>query len=181
MNGGSCFICGDVNDNRHQVHHIVPRRFDGSSEDENLVTLCASCHQAVEKMYDARFYDELGVKRDIGGDTPDKVCDLESCTATAGEWLDMAEDGERFAVCEGHTVCQFEDCSRTAEFTLIDHPSFQGSGAPHVAISCSEHHTCSREGCQNRETYLVDSHPEYAVSHRKPYCDTHGWELISDE
>jgi len=57
----NCFICGDDTPSRLQTHHIVPRRYGGSDEVENLVRLCASCHQAVEKLYDERFYHRLGV------------------------------------------------------------------------------------------------------------------------
>jgi len=54
-----CFICGDSHSNRLQTHHVVPRRYGGSDDPENLVTLCASCHQGIEKLYDERFYERL--------------------------------------------------------------------------------------------------------------------------
>lgn len=57
-----CFICGDDHPNRLQTHHVVPRRFGGSNQPENLVRLCASCHQAIEKLYDDTFYERLGVR-----------------------------------------------------------------------------------------------------------------------
>jgi len=37
----ACYICG------------------GNDEEENLVHLCANCHQAVESLYDDRFFEEL--------------------------------------------------------------------------------------------------------------------------
>lgn len=58
-----CFICGDDNEKVLQEHHIVPKRYDGSDRDENLVWLCASCHQAIEKLYDDSFYERLGVEK----------------------------------------------------------------------------------------------------------------------
>lgn len=57
-----CFICDETNPNRLQTHHIVPDAYGGSDTEENKVRLCAGCHQAVEKMYNRRFYDQLGVK-----------------------------------------------------------------------------------------------------------------------
>ncbi|WP_242695431.1 HNH endonuclease [Halomontanus rarus] len=54
-----CFICSEGNDCKLQKHHIVPRRYGGSDSEENLVTLCANCHRAVEALYDDRFYDRL--------------------------------------------------------------------------------------------------------------------------
>lgn len=41
-----CAICNSEN-NLH-VHHKIPRRFGGINHIDNLVTLCASCHGAVE-------------------------------------------------------------------------------------------------------------------------------------
>ena len=55
-----CRICGETNTIVLQTHHIVPRRFGGSDSNKNLVTLCANCHQAVESIYDDRFYEKLG-------------------------------------------------------------------------------------------------------------------------
>lgn len=63
VDGQRCFICGDSNPDRHQEHHIVPKRYGGSDKSKNLVTLCAGCHQAVEKIYNKRFYQELGVEQ----------------------------------------------------------------------------------------------------------------------
>lgn len=59
---GDCFICGDDRSHLLETHHVVPRRFDGDDSAENLVQLCPSCHTAVEKMYNSRFYRNLGVK-----------------------------------------------------------------------------------------------------------------------
>jgi hypothetical protein len=57
-----CFICGDDNPNVLQEHHAVPRRFGGSDDNVNVVTLCANCHEAVEKIYDEAFYKRLGIE-----------------------------------------------------------------------------------------------------------------------
>lgn len=54
-----CFVCGEHRSNSLEDHHIVPRRYGGSDEPENIVTLCASCHSAIEKLYDERFYETL--------------------------------------------------------------------------------------------------------------------------
>jgi len=58
-NRESCYICGEPVGHLLETHHIVPRRYDGSDNVENLVDLCPSCHQALEKIYDERFYDRL--------------------------------------------------------------------------------------------------------------------------
>lgn len=58
-----CYFCdggGDV----LESHHIVPRRFGGSDSDENLVDLCPTCHERIERLYNRRFYQKLGVAQD---------------------------------------------------------------------------------------------------------------------
>lgn len=55
----ACFICAEANPNVLENHHIVPQRYGGSDSNENLVTLCANCHRAVERLYDERFYSEM--------------------------------------------------------------------------------------------------------------------------
>jgi len=55
-----CFICGEDNPNVLEEHHILPRRHGGGNSDGNLVTLCANCHEAVEKIYDDEFYEKAG-------------------------------------------------------------------------------------------------------------------------
>jgi 5-methylcytosine-specific restriction endonuclease McrA len=59
MNDDLCRICGHRKD--LEQHHIVPRRFGGGDSVNNLVTLCGQCHNAVENIYDNRFYDRIGV------------------------------------------------------------------------------------------------------------------------
>ena len=61
-NSIECFICGDQRPNSLEEHHIVPQRYNGSDEPENLVQLCSSCHAAVEKLYDDSFYERLGAE-----------------------------------------------------------------------------------------------------------------------
>mgnify|MGYP002763262520 FL=1 len=56
---GLCYICGEDNPNVLQTHHILPRRYGGGDGPDNLVRLCANCHQAVESLYDERFFDRL--------------------------------------------------------------------------------------------------------------------------
>lgn len=56
-----CFICGEENPNVLESHHIIPRRHGGSDDRENIVRLCANCHRGIERMYDRRFYRQLGL------------------------------------------------------------------------------------------------------------------------
>lgn len=56
-----CYICGFGGRHLLEKHHIVPRRHGGGDGNENLVHLCPTCHRAVEKLYNHRFYAELGI------------------------------------------------------------------------------------------------------------------------
>lgn len=54
-----CYFCPETE--RLEQHHIVPRRFGGSDNTENLVTVCPTCHSKLESLYNKRFYQQLGV------------------------------------------------------------------------------------------------------------------------
>lgn len=54
-----CFICGEENPVVLEEHHIIPQRLGGSDRPDNLATLCANCHTALEKIYDKRFWDTI--------------------------------------------------------------------------------------------------------------------------
>jgi len=54
-----CYICGDEHSVVLHEHHLVPPRFGGHSDPRNVYHLCANCHQAVSKMYDAEFFDRI--------------------------------------------------------------------------------------------------------------------------
>lgn len=45
--GGKCMECGKKNC-KLEVHHIKPRRLNGSNTPDNLITLCETCHQKTE-------------------------------------------------------------------------------------------------------------------------------------
>ena len=56
-----CMECGKTNC-RLEVHHIRPRRLNGSSTLGNLITLCAKCHQkteGVEERYMCKYFSLL--------------------------------------------------------------------------------------------------------------------------
>lgn len=63
LGSDGCFICGDRRPNSYETHHVVPKRYGGSDDPENLVSLCSSCHSAIERLYDDGFYARLGLYR----------------------------------------------------------------------------------------------------------------------
>lgn len=57
-----CMECGKSN-TVLEVHHIKPRRLNGSNTLNNLITLCGKCHQkteGVEEKYMQHYFDMLG-------------------------------------------------------------------------------------------------------------------------
>jgi hypothetical protein len=56
-----CYFCGS--EGPIETHHIVPKRFDGTDSEENLVDLCANCHRRLESLYNKRFYEKMSVLR----------------------------------------------------------------------------------------------------------------------
>lgn len=56
----NCYICSRGNPDTIESHHIIPSRHGGSDNDPNRVEVCATCHQALEKIYDERFWARVG-------------------------------------------------------------------------------------------------------------------------
>lgn len=59
-----CFLCSETNPHAVEGHHLVPQRFNGTDQPENMVDLCGSCHNKIEQLYDDQFYERLGVAVD---------------------------------------------------------------------------------------------------------------------
>lgn len=60
--GCKCMECGKA-DTVLEVHHIKPRRLNGSNTTDNLITLCRKCHQKTEgkeEQYMQYYFDMLG-------------------------------------------------------------------------------------------------------------------------
>jgi len=52
-----CYFCRETE--CLQEHHVVPRRMGGSDDEENLLTLCPTCHRKLEDTYSSRFYRKV--------------------------------------------------------------------------------------------------------------------------
>jgi DNA replicative helicase MCM subunit Mcm2 (Cdc46/Mcm family) len=59
----TCYFCHEPDTHLLETHHIVPERYGGSDDADNLVRLCPNCHERLEQVYDQRFYAELGAKK----------------------------------------------------------------------------------------------------------------------
>lgn len=70
-NRSTCYFCHEPDEHILESHHIVPRRHGGSDDPENLVQVCPTCHQKLERLYDSRFYGAIGVEGDGGDDETD--------------------------------------------------------------------------------------------------------------
>lgn len=61
--GDECAFCGETDD--LETHHIIPRKFGGTDDDVNLLRVCGHCHKVLERTYDYRFYQGIGVMADM--------------------------------------------------------------------------------------------------------------------
>ena len=75
---------GDPLDNHRQIAELWSAflRFKLDDDAENLVRVCPNCHERLERLYDGRFYDALGVEQpelddEADSDGRDEVTSLE--------------------------------------------------------------------------------------------------------
>lgn len=159
INRDDCFICGDGHPDILERHHIVPARFGGTDDPRNLVDLCPSCHAAIEKIHDKRFYDAMGVT------SPDPIpegadCFVGGCKAEAT----TRRDG--VLTCAEHDTCAYTSCNRIGLTKAVTN-----NGA--VTLICSLHRLCSHPPCGSRDTkvYVGDGGA-------RTYCEAHAEESV---
>jgi DNA-binding MarR family transcriptional regulator len=58
--GEKCIFCGFDNDHALEEHHVIPRRVGGPDTSDNLITVCANCHNTLESVYDNLFWARVG-------------------------------------------------------------------------------------------------------------------------
>jgi len=107
----SCFICGEDNPAVLQDHHILPRRHGGGDSDENLVTLCANCHAAVEKIYDDKFYQRAGYSKEDYTECVDSVVAEKYIREFLDTHDDVAFDGVVAKRALYNTYCEWADAN----------------------------------------------------------------------
>jgi len=76
-----CYFCPATHD--LEEHHIVPQRFDGQDDPINVVTVCKRCHKKLERLYDKRFYESLGLDDETGERDSHRDCAIHDCENTA--------------------------------------------------------------------------------------------------
>ena len=161
MSRDVCYICGNKNRDVLEEHHIVPRRFGGSDSDENLVQLCSNCHTSLERLYDNRFYDELGVSAPAN-EGEKVVCESDKCTSENTKRV--TGDGAEAWLCPRHRMCAIDD--RNVADRLTRHA---GGGCD---LLCSNHNCEERECWNTEDLVLIGAQSEiYNV-----LCETHAQE-----
>jgi len=65
---GNCYLCGESNSAVLEQHHIVPKRYNGTNRQENLVTLCSNCHKKIERIYNDRAFGKIISEGNHSGD-----------------------------------------------------------------------------------------------------------------
>jgi len=184
-----CSVCG-VKTEHIEMHHKIPQRFDGPNEFWNLEGLCRSCHVAIEKMYDKRFWEYL----DMGPTSSKSVCDNRSCGAEDVKRMKVASPKiglmrRRFRhYCYNHPLCSFDFCGHEAK--PVDKLIWGTSDDGHVfaAISnimlCYEHRVCTHYACESRVGVFIKQAGSHLTgqflcyTHQKDVKDIKMQELI---
>lgn len=47
LTSGGCYLCGS--DLELTLHHLIPREMGGATEEENLLSVCRTCHDAIHR------------------------------------------------------------------------------------------------------------------------------------
>jgi len=160
-----CYICDGGNADVLERHHIVPRRFGGSDSAENLVDLCPSCHEVLERLYDKRFYDVLGVSKEEKDF--DYLCVEAECCAHATQKFTGVQD---VFCCDEHATCDYDRCDKTPVSVVDSRNRDDVTG-----LLCESHVVCSHRGCASTDTRIVEVE-KITSTECEPYCDYHGFE-----
>ena len=165
---GTCYICGHGNPDVIQSHHIIPRRYDGTDEGRNIVDLCPSCHDAIERIYDDSFFEELGVEKA----TRSKYnieCEWRDCTSRDTYNIDSGVH-EMF-VCKKHRECRRGNCEKIGTPARLHKVG--------LTILCDEHRVCNRTGCYSSDVIAYNT----SYSRGYVFCPEHAAEdiLVRDE
>jgi len=171
-----CTICG-VRTEHIEIHHKIPQRFDGPDEFWNLEGLCRSCHVAIEKMYNKRFWEYL----DMGPTSSKAVCDHRSCGAedvrrikVKSPKIGLMKDRYRH-YCYHHAICSIDFCG--SEGSPVDRIVWGTSDDGHTfaAVStivlCSDHRVCHYPGCESRTCFFAVNATSMHTG--KLFCYTH--------
>jgi hypothetical protein len=103
INDSSCHFCARRRE--IEAHHIVPQRFNGRDTRENLVGVCERCHKKLERLYDKRFYEQLGIDDSKGERTPHFGCMIPDCT----DYAEVRLGGRASAwYCKHHATTMME-------------------------------------------------------------------------
>lgn len=97
-----CYFCGAFGN--LQEHHIIPDRFDGPDKPENIVELCSTCHDKIERLYDKQFYEHFGIEDEKGRRAFHRTCGIADCTDTVQIYFRDAGLGFEHRYCLDHAL-----------------------------------------------------------------------------
>jgi hypothetical protein len=86
-----CVTCGrkatDHIDLELHVHHLIPRRMDGPTAEENLVTLCGTCHKGLVPDYQPALRELAGLPGPAGSRKSRRRAEFDEEVARYREWF----------------------------------------------------------------------------------------------
>lgn len=87
-----CYICRRGNPDVLERHHLVPRRHNGIDIDPNLVEVCPTCHEALERLYGTWFWETVSTMGEERGRDEAIVGMIEDLEDLHGELLDRLKN-----------------------------------------------------------------------------------------
>jgi len=165
-----CYICGEARQNSLEEHHLVPKRYGGSDSQKNLATLCASCHSAIEKLYDDAFFKRMGVsKPSKSTDQCGWRCMHENCTSTDTSTIKCINCGFEMVLCNAHKKCTVCGDNKI-DAVPVKNPEEQDGPHQHTP-RCKQHRICTQNGCASYDTSVLDV--DDPIWGGRTLCDIH--------
>jgi len=111
-----CYFCGAFGG--IEEHHVIPQRFGGPDTPENIVGLCETCHNKLERLYDTSFYEWFGIDDEQGERRFHTRCQQEGCSNTVSQvWRNTGFNDELYTCGDHDIVEKWRDSDR---FKLVE-------------------------------------------------------------
>jgi hypothetical protein len=152
MKDDECFFCGE--DGALDQHHIVPKRHGGSDKEDNLVTLCPTCHAKIEReLYNRDFYEKI---TDSLRESWEPSGEVEYWT-----WVkSYKENPARFC----HYISNALKKSEMVVLSTKHHDAHFRESAARIAHAFNEHYSNKQDIRKSELVKIFDLSPRYEVA-----------------
>jgi hypothetical protein len=121
-----CDFCPNNHD--LEEHHVIPRRFGGLDQPENIVRVCQRCHRKLERLYDRTFYEWFGIDDRSGRREFHRPCFINSCGTVAQLKVEIYGVGAVEFVCDEHYLAHRHRVLKQASTSQFEPPAQTEAG-----------------------------------------------------